>query len=112
MIDKNYKNFNLRAFIKAIILGNSSFIDKDFMEKFKYLGILHLMVISGLHIYIIRSFLEKYIILDNNIKNIIIWTILTIYSLILGFSTSIKRVYIMNSLDLFFNKKNSKENFC
>lgn len=29
-------------------------------EKFKYLSISHLIVISGLHVSILRKFLEKY----------------------------------------------------
>ncbi|WP_064610145.1 ComEC/Rec2 family competence protein [Streptobacillus moniliformis] len=92
VIEKSYENFETRLISKAIILGDKSDIDKDTLKTFNYLGIIHLIAISGLHIHLISSiFKNRYIS----------FIFISIYSILIGFSASIKRVYLMKLLDFF-----------
>ncbi|CAM3113626.1 ComEC/Rec2 family competence protein [Streptobacillus ratti] len=92
VINKSYENFDTRSISKAIILGDKSDIDRETLKMFNYLGIIHLIAISGLHIHLISSiFKNRYIS----------FIFITIYSVLIGFSASIKRVYLMKLLDFF-----------
>ncbi|NYV27727.1 ComEC/Rec2 family competence protein [Streptobacillus felis] len=98
LIDSSYDDFSVGAISKGIVLGERSYIDKGLMENFNYLGIVHLIAISGLHISIITGFIKnKYLS----------FSFLTIYSLLVGFTASVKRFYIMRLLS-FFNINNKE----
>lgn len=76
--------------LKGFILGDTSDFNDTLNEALKINGIIHLFAISGSHIILIISFLDK-LLNKNKHKNIIINIILFIYLLITKFSVSISR---------------------
>lgn len=103
-IDKNYENYEISSFIKATLLGFRSGLDDDLNKNFKYLGISHLFSISGLHISLIVLFLDSLFLKLKN-KEYFIFIIIFIYSFLIGFSVSIKRVLFMYLFYIFFKDK-------
>jgi competence protein ComEC len=67
----NYKNLKGMRF--ALLLGDSSFIPKEIWQAFNYLGLSHLLVISGFHLsslLLLFSFLGRNIFLFLTIRSI------------------------------------------
>ena len=92
----NKKNSQI---MKSIILGDSSYLDEDTVNKFRNLGIAHILAVSGLHIGILYIFLSfifiKLIGLYKNTSNISIIILLWTYGYLIGFPTSVLRALIM-----------------
>lgn len=114
-LTENYSR-KLKNMYKAILLGDSQALDLEIKNKFKYLGISHLLVISGLHLSIIIATIV-YILKKLPIKREfeigggIIF--LTIYVVGLGATPSILRAYIMAVIYLLgkivYEKSDSKK---
>lgn len=77
------------SLIESLVLGDTSHLDKETKEKFKKLGITHVISISGLHISIILSLLEK--IIGSKISLVFGF----FYVIFTGFKVSILRAFIM-----------------
>ena len=95
--------YDFFSFLKAILLGEKDELDNKLVEKYRYTGAAHLLVISGLHIGIMILFVIKFLEIlqiSYNFKYIITSIILTGYILILGSSPSITRAYIMGIIFL------------
>lgn len=90
--DNHFKYSNI---IKALVIGTKNDISDELMANIQYVGISHLFVVSGLHVGILTSILEK---LLNKFKaskrtsNIIITIFLVIYLIITNFLVSVIRV--------------------
>lgn len=84
--------------IKGLILGASNNQDRDEYQKYKELGIAHILAISGLHIGIIAGFFI-YILSIIGIKRrynfLISLLILWVYGFLIGFPPSTLRALIM-----------------
>lgn len=94
-IDKNLSK-DIRIFAKAIFLNEKSSLNKNIKDKFKILGITHLLAISGLHISIIYRIIKKILsFLDYRLQEFLALFVISIYCLTVGFIPSIKRAYIM-----------------
>lgn len=99
ILDKRFQK-NLRSeiyiFAKAIFLNEKSQLQDFTKDSFKFLGISHLLAISGLHMSIIY-YTIKYLLnfLNYRLQELISLFIITIYSLTVGFIPSIKRAYVM-----------------
>lgn len=102
---------DISSFIKGIVLGDKSNIDKDIQEDFRISGISHILAVSGLHVaYVIIAInlLFKKSFGERNTKFIII-LFLFFYMFLTGFSPSIVRASIMNIIILgagIFHRKN------
>lgn len=91
---KNEKN---RKFLKSVITGDNSFVDKEDIERINKLGISHLIAVSGFHIgliftgmtFILKKFSNKRI--STNISLIISF----IYISIIDFPISSIRAFLM-----------------
>lgn len=87
-----------KSFIMGMVLGNQNYFEEKTKDAISINNISHLFAISGLHINIIVSILEKglkrFIKKDNYIENIII-VFLIIYLLITNFQVSITRAVLM-----------------
>ena len=105
-IDKNYSNIS-SSYIKELLLGVST-IDEEVTFSASSIGIIHLFVISGLHINIIKKGLSKFLSLFNiplEIITIFIDIILVIYLLISSFSVAILRVVILSVIESIYKLK-------
>ena len=79
-------------FINSLLLGQKEYLNKDEKDMFAKTGTSHIIAISGLHIGILCTVIT---IIINGInkfyKLIILIMIITLYSIIVGFSPSISR---------------------
>ena len=101
-IEQNFK-FQRSAVLKAIILGDDSFINAEIAEKFRISGLYHILVISGSHIAFLTWFLYK--ILKQGSSNkwlhfIIITLFIWLYSLVAGADPPILRAALMATVML------------
>ena len=79
------------AVITALTFGNKEFLEKEEKEKFKTLGVIHLICISGFHIAIIHQIIKK--ILNNNIALLVAFS----YVILTGMTASSIRAFLMIS---------------
>lgn len=79
------------AVITALTFGNKEFLEKEEKEKFKTLGVIHLICISGFHIAIIHQIIKK--ILNNNIALLAAFS----YVILTGMTASSIRAFLMIS---------------
>ncbi|MTI66626.1 MAG: DNA internalization-related competence protein ComEC/Rec2 [Firmicutes bacterium] len=97
----NLLNQKFSSIIKAIILGDSSYLELSKLKEFRSLGIAHVLAVSGLHIGIIYGlffFLFRILRIKNKINIIITLIILWFYGLIIGFPASVLRALVMFSI--------------
>lgn len=83
---KNLKSFN---YLNAFVLGDKSKIDKNIIDAFKNLGIIHLFSVSGMHISFLLEFMDKIYNRKTKIKEITTILFLTLY------------YYLIRSISLF-----------
>ncbi|MCF6463217.1 DNA internalization-related competence protein ComEC/Rec2 [Clostridium sp. Cult1] len=89
------------SLMKSILLGKYSYLDEESSQKFRDLGLAHILAVSGLHIGIITSlFITLFAYLGMNRKLNIILTIgvIWIYGYIIGNPVSVLRANIMFSI--------------
>ncbi len=95
-IDKKV-NGPARDFAKSIVLGKNR-IDKDLNDKYKNLGLGHILAVSGLHIsIIIYSFerLAKILEIKRQTHILVVSIVLVAYGLLIGFPISLIRALSM-----------------
>lgn len=103
-IDKNFKD-DIKVFINAFIIGNKDGMSDDLKDSILDNGILHLFSISGLHIGLFISFLNRILkLFTKNAKKIyfISTCFLGIYLVLTNFSPSIVRasmLYVLNIIN-------------
>lgn len=100
-------DYELRRIFKAVILGESYLIPKELKKTFSYIGISHLMALSGFHIGIVIgvfSYLLSFPLfqkkIDKKSKNIIYMLFLSLYYFGITSSPSLTRAYIMGMIIL------------
>ena len=101
-IDKYFTN-DIKDISKVLILNEKSNFNKI---KYRQLGISHLISISGLHISIMFMILSKI-----KLKNTIILSILTFYTLVIGHNPPITRAYLMLGLTLVFKNIDIRKSY-
>lgn len=104
IILKRINHLKSFPYINALVLGNKDNMDKELMETYKNIGIMHLFAISGMHVGIIISistFLLKKFKLISNIVNI---AILILYYNLVGSISLLRAVlfFIINLADKIF----------
>ncbi len=101
----NYSDYNVKCFLNALILGQKGYLDLDFKNRIKQLGIYHLFVLSGFHFgifYLILWALVFPLPLRKRYKKIIVILMLTILLVITSFSSPAFRVFLMIIIYLLF----------
>ena len=92
--EKLYQHFRNNPYLLTFLLGDKTYINNDVKRSYQENGISHLFAISGMHITLLSTLLEKYLkkkkIKEKN-RFYIISTILFFYLLIVGLSPSILR---------------------
>lgn len=95
------------AYLHALILGESDYIDNDVYENYKKNGTTHLFAVSGMHIGAVALFLTalfKRMHLKECVGNIIIIIFLIFYIFLVGFTPSVLRGGLL-FIFLLINKK-------
>lgn len=104
--DKLLQNssYDMKRIYKAVILGEGYRLTREMRDKFNYIGISHLMALSGFHIGLVISLismlLPKQLPLKKRGKNIFLLVTLTIYYLGIKHSPSLDRAYLMGIIYL------------
>ncbi|MCK9537062.1 MAG: DNA internalization-related competence protein ComEC/Rec2 [Bacilli bacterium] len=97
----------IMSFLNAIILGDSSGFEDDFMSAVKINGISHLFAISGLHVGLLVGFIYQIFRLFNVDKDkteIFIIIFLGLYAILVNFTPSIIRAVLLYDF-YYINKK-------
>lgn len=110
-IDYFFQGILSEAYIKGFLFGDTSLLSDEISESIQINSISHLFAISGLHISIIISILEK--ILSQVIKNEekrenIICVFIGFYLLVNYFAVSISRAIVMYYLKILNKRKKLK----
>lgn len=83
------------AYLKALVLGDKAALDDDILNNINRLGISHLFVVSGLHVVLLISIIEKIfkkLLKNSRIKTILTMILLIVYTFITNFMISVIRV--------------------
>ncbi len=113
VLDSSYRE-DSNAFLKGILLGDSSDLDDEIKENFKNSSMSHVLAISGMHVsYVIigvQLVLDKFIN-RKKLKNYIILLMLAFFVLITGGAPSCMRACIMSGMLLLSQNFYRKNNF-
>ena len=102
---------NANSYIGIYVLGDTSILDEDILESYRENGISHLFSISGMHISLFAGLILYFLkrISYNNYYNYgIVVVFLIMYSLLVGFSSSVVRsilMYVLFAINKVFNFK-------
>lgn len=96
-IENNLNEMN-SSIMKSIIFGDDTYLKSQTLDKFRKLGLSHILAVSGLHIGILSGFiilLLKFIKI--NIKVALLLTLITVwlYGFVLGYPVTVLRAFIM-----------------
>ena len=114
-IFKNY-GFSEASTILALVTGDKSYFTDEFYTNVKSSGVAHVMVVSGMHLSIIVTFLlffTKRLFYNRYFKALIIFIAVIVVTCVCGFTMSIIRAgitYILIVLSLILNKPNTSSN--
>ena len=110
--------YDIYIFSKAAIMGEKGDMERDFTSLFKYTGLAHILVISGMHIgLLITVFIGIFqrAGVGYRGKYILAWIFLSVYCGLVGFSVSVLRSYIMGSImifsKIFFEEADTKKSY-
>lgn len=112
VLDNIYSE-DTNAFLKGILLGDSSTLDDEIKENFKNSSMSHILAISGMHVsYVIigvQVILDKFVN-SKKLKNYLIIAMLGFFVVITGGAPSCMRACIMSGMLLisqnFYRKNN------
>lgn len=104
VFDELSKNIGQRkaGFVSALSFGYTEYLDSEDQKEMKNLGIIHAISVSGLHIVLIFSIVNKILGKTASIGIMIVYVIFT------GIAFSAIRALIMMGLLVFSNKANKK----
>lgn len=86
-----------KEYILAFVVGNKNMLDNEIYEAYKNNGVTHLFAISGMHIALFSTIIDKILKLlkvKENKRLVSISLFLTFYAFVTGFSSSIKRALV------------------
>jgi len=87
--------------MKSIILGDDKFLDNHTQNKFRTLGIAHILAVSGLHIGLIFAFISlilKKLKINRKISTVFAVFFIWLYAYFIGFPASVLRASVMVSI--------------
>ncbi|KPU27915.1 hypothetical protein TR13x_00765 [Caloranaerobacter sp. TR13] len=94
------------SIIKSIILGESSYLDKNTLDSFREMGISHVLAVSGLHVGIISAFflfIFAILQIDKRLSTIITIMLIWSYGYIVEFPPSVLRALIIFTVLMISN---------
>lgn len=104
------------ATVLALLTGNRSYISESFYSNLKGAGVMHVMVVSGMHLSIIVAFMLKLVnklFYNRFLRGTIIFITVLTLAAVCGFTMSILRAgitYLLFALALFINRDASSDN--
>lgn len=105
IFDNNLNEEN-SSLMKGIILGEDSYLEEENIEKYRQLGLAHILAVSGLHIGIIAGaliYLLSHLGINRRLNIIITLSIIWFYGYLIGFPPSLLRANIMFSILFYGN---------
>ncbi len=94
------------AFARALLLGDRSGIDYQLNTAFKVTGISHVIAVSGMHVSILFGLLSVLTVKRRLLSCLIGVPVIMLFAAIVGFTPSITRACIMQSLILIASATN------
>ncbi len=100
----------------AVLTGDRGYLNDNFYSNIKNSGVMHVMVVSGMHLSIIVSFalyLANKFLYNRYLKAFIIFTTVFAVAAICGFTMSILRAgitYLLYSVALVIGRESKSEN--
>lgn len=114
VLDSCYTNQNYNAFLKGILLGDSSNLDEEVKDNFRDSSMSHVLAISGMHIsYVILGiqYILNKVVNSRKLKNYILIIVLIFFAIITGMSQSCIRACIMSGMLFISQNFYRKNNF-
>ena len=111
-----YTDYDVKATLCALLFGDKDYFTREFYTSVRASGVSHVMVVSGMHLSIILSFLMfifERIYYSKYVKFLTIMAIVMVMWVLCGFTMSILRAgvtYIFMAIGLLFDKKGKPEN--
>lgn len=96
-LDSNLNTKN-SYIMKSIILGDDTYLNEQTLDKFRDLGIAHILAVSGLHVGILAVFIKlllDLIRINRKASTVLTIVLLWFYGYIIGYPTSVLRALIM-----------------
>ena len=97
-------SYEMKRIYEAVILGKGYRLTQEMREKFNYIGLSHLMALSGFHVGLIISLISFLLPIKLPLKkrgrNIFLLGALSLYYLGVKHSPSLDRAYIMGAIYL------------
>ncbi|WP_027123882.1 ComEC/Rec2 family competence protein [Mycoplasmoides pirum] len=106
---QQYNNLKISNLLLLIVFNEKTSFLNEFYKKIVNIGIVHLVVISGLHLNLINTLILKIFKKYLRISQILSLFIILIYSYFLNFSFGVIRVVISIFIGAFFCKKQSNK---
>ncbi len=104
------------ATMLALLTGDRTYLSDSFYSNIKSAGVMHVMVVSGMHLSIIVSFMLLVVnkfMYNRYLKGVIIFLTVLAVAAVCGFTMSIQRAgitYILLALALFIGRQARPEN--
>ncbi|NLL81526.1 MAG: DNA internalization-related competence protein ComEC/Rec2 [Tissierellia bacterium] len=102
----SYLNDENSKLISSIVLGDSSYLEEEDIEKYRDLGLAHILAVSGLHIGIISGFIifvMSRLAINRKANIIISLGVLWFYCYLIGFPPSTIRASLMFTI-IFYSQ--------
>lgn len=104
------------ATMLALLTGDRTYLSDSFYSNIKGAGVMHVMVVSGMHLSIIVSlmlYIVNKLVYNRFLKSIIVFLTVLAVAAVCGFTMSILRAgitYLMISLSLILNRQSESAN--
>ncbi len=102
---KHTNKYKTKAYLKAFVLADTSNIESYVMKGYRNIGISHLFAISGMHVVLFLSIINK-MFKNLKLKKIIIFLFLLFFLFITGFTESLLRCSLFLALSHINRKLN------
>jgi competence protein ComEC len=110
---KNLKKENADI-ILSVILGDVDYLDEDFYDNIKMMGLAHIFAVSGSHIVLLYAFILKALCLAGLKRRVswsATWVLIWFYGFLIGFPVSVMRSLVMFTLlfgaEILYRRYNS-----
>lgn len=96
----------LKSLVSLFVLGTKDEQMKEYYEKLTELSLVHLFALSGMHLMVLKKWLNQFLnfFFSKKMQNIISMIIISVYVYIIPYNISFLRAYLMIILPMIFHK--------